>query len=304
MPFRLLPRESVIESVRRIAAEQIDKACDEIDDPRRQQAKTVHQVRKRCKRLRGLVHLVRPAMGRTYRTENAWFRDTAKRLAAARDGETALDTYDKLVEHFSPQVDRSIFDSIRQRLTLQRKHLRSDAVGEQLVGVRDRLAEALERIPSWQLDRDGFAAVRSGLGQTYGRARDSLVQVRKHPTPEAFHVWRKWVKYHNDHCALLRGLWPVVINARRGEVDRLGIWLGEDHDLAVLKDRVGSLSNEVAQRNDVKTLCGLIDQRRQQIESTSISLGSRVFAEERKAFVKRHRRYWKASYGNHVGRCE
>ena len=51
MAYRLEADESVDSGVRRIAMEQVEKAIREIDDAELGSHETVHQVRKRCKRL-------------------------------------------------------------------------------------------------------------------------------------------------------------------------------------------------------------------------------------------------------------
>jgi inorganic triphosphatase YgiF len=61
MPFRLRRKKTVQKSVRRIALEQIDKAIREVLDDNVNRHEAVHQVRKRCKKLRGLIRLVRPS---------------------------------------------------------------------------------------------------------------------------------------------------------------------------------------------------------------------------------------------------
>ena len=63
--FRL--DEPVQESIIRIAREQISKAIDEIEDEDLDRHDTVHQVRQRCKKLRGLIRIVRPALGKTFK---------------------------------------------------------------------------------------------------------------------------------------------------------------------------------------------------------------------------------------------
>ncbi len=70
---------SVEANLRKIAASQINRAIAEIDDPDLEPHKTVHQVRKRCKKLRGLVRLVRDAFD-AYKVENVSFRDAAAQL--------------------------------------------------------------------------------------------------------------------------------------------------------------------------------------------------------------------------------
>ncbi len=79
MGFRLQRGEAVNEGVRRIAGEQLEKAIAEIQNTELDRHEAVHQVRKRFKKIRGLIRLVRPAFEETYDRENA-------RCFAKRDG--------------------------------------------------------------------------------------------------------------------------------------------------------------------------------------------------------------------------
>ncbi len=63
MAYRLKQSESVMEGVRRIGEEQIAEAIDELRDECIARHQAVHQVRKRFKRMRGLLRLVRPGIG-------------------------------------------------------------------------------------------------------------------------------------------------------------------------------------------------------------------------------------------------
>ena len=59
MPFRFKNPDELPSETQRIATEQIDRAIDELDDSSLDYHETIHQVRKRCKKLRGLLRLVR-----------------------------------------------------------------------------------------------------------------------------------------------------------------------------------------------------------------------------------------------------
>ena len=82
---------TVAEGLQRIAGEQIGKALAEIDDDKLDRQAAVHQARKRCKKIRGLIRLVRSGFA-DYAVENAIFRDAARTLSFMRDTEAALET--------------------------------------------------------------------------------------------------------------------------------------------------------------------------------------------------------------------
>ena len=68
--------ETVPEAVRRITDEQVEGAASALERVQEHDLEaTVHDCRKRAKKLRGLLRLVRPALGRAYGPANQSFRD-------------------------------------------------------------------------------------------------------------------------------------------------------------------------------------------------------------------------------------
>lgn len=61
MPYRIHARESSAEAMHRIASEPIGSALPYTGDEEADLHETVHEVRKRCKKIRGLIRLFRPS---------------------------------------------------------------------------------------------------------------------------------------------------------------------------------------------------------------------------------------------------
>src|SRR6056297_1051257 len=121
MSYSVEPEESVQETVIRVAREQIGKAVDEIEDEELDRHETVHQVRKRCKKLRGLVRVVRPAIGDAYDRENACFRDAARSLSSLRDAQSLIDTLDDLRDYLGSLLVPDFAADVRARLLERRR---------------------------------------------------------------------------------------------------------------------------------------------------------------------------------------
>ncbi|MEE4144206.1 MAG: hypothetical protein V2I26_05340, partial [Halieaceae bacterium] len=60
MTFRISKQYDMGDNIRLVARDQIDKALTELADTTLGPHQVVHQVRKRCKKIRGLIRLVRP----------------------------------------------------------------------------------------------------------------------------------------------------------------------------------------------------------------------------------------------------
>lgn len=293
MAFRFKRQESIRDGVRRIADEQIGKTVEELDDSDLSDAGKVHQLRKRCKKLRGLIRLVRPGFEDVYQRENAWFRDTARALSTLRDSKTIIDAFDGLMDHFGDKVGRSEFDPTRRELVARREHLQQEEIDlpQRLGTARERMEQARDRIGGWNggINRKALAA---GLTKTYERCRRDLKQARKSPTPEALHEWRKRVKYHWYHIRLLENAWPELFAAVGEAAKQVSDQLGDDHDLAVLRSTVLDDPEPFGGAEQIEQLAGLIDRRRGQLQKRAFRKGRRLFCEKPKRFSDRWLRYW------------
>ncbi|MEZ4520980.1 MAG: CHAD domain-containing protein [Thermomicrobiales bacterium] len=293
MAYRLEPDEALDVGVRRIATEQVEKALAELDDSDLDRHATVHQVRKRCKKIRGLLRLVRPGL-ENYSDKNQSFRDAARRLSPIRDGDAILETYDELTEIYGDLVDLRRFRTIRTTLEHRRDAVNEElSIDERLDEFREFCVEQLDDITGWSIDagEGGIRPILGGLRKTYGRGYDDFRIAVDEGSAEDFHEWRKRVKYHWYHLRILRDVWPSVVRARRDELDRLSDLLGDEHDLAVLSAQVEAEPHSFAGCRTIQALLGLVQQRRQELQAKARRSGRRVYAEAPNAFAARFEIY-------------
>jgi CHAD domain-containing protein len=294
--YRFEPDETVTDGVRRIAAEQIDKAVKELTDDELSRHEGVHQARKRFKKIRAVLRLVRPAISETYQAENAWFRDEARRLSRVRDAAALIETFDVLRETFADQADDELLDKVREALVERRGRIADEEIDlqEQVDALVAKLGEAKERVAGWTLSEEGFDAIGPGFKKTYGRGRKALEAAYADPTPENFHELRKRSKYHRYHIRALRRLWRKVLNPYRDAVHDLTDLLGENQDLRVLRETLLAEPETFGDRRDLQALLGLVDRRQAELRAEAEPLGRKVFAEKPKAFTARIGAYWAA----------
>lgn len=288
--YRILQPEQLTAEVRRIATDQVERGLQELGgDPH----EGIHQVRKRCKKLRALVRLVRDADPDLYQRENAAFRDTARRASHLRDDAAMVEAYDLLADAYEDHVDLASFAPVHDVLVARRDDAAPD-VDEALTAIGSDLEAARTRIATWELPGDGFELLAGGLERTYRRSRNRRRDAYAQGTTAAFHEWRKRVKYHRYQVRLLQDAWPRVLRARRRELHTLGELLGDDHDLAVLRARLHADPDGHGGTDLVAALTGLLDRRRASLQAQADHLGARLFAEEPGAFVDRLATYWAA----------
>jgi CHAD domain-containing protein len=296
MSYRLQLNEPLAEGVRRVACEQLDRAQAELSGPDGDVAYAVHQVRKRCKKMRGLLRLVRGSFVTSYRRENAALRDLGRGLSGPRDAQAVLECFDTLLDAYSDELAPGAFDGIRRVLVERSRGAhRGGELAEQVAGTAAALQDTRLRVSGWRLDKAGFAALESGLYRTYRRARKAQRVCYRSPTPERFHEWRKRVKYHWYHLRLLRDLWLVPMKGLAGEAGQLADLLGDDHDLAVLRETLAGDRDASGEPERVDVLSGLAQRRQGELRDAAWSLGRRLFADKPRRFCRRMHRYWQAA---------
>ncbi len=296
MSYRFKADQSAEQNLRRIACEQIDSALEELDDRDLDTHQTVHQVRKRCKKLRGLVRLTRPRFEQTYKLENRALRQAAGRLSFARDAQAVLETFDELMRHYAAELQPESFAALREKL-VQRRDERaadSDKVADKLEAFRQDMQAVRERAEHWTLDAKGYKAVAGGFKKVYKRGRRAMAKAYAKPNTERFHEWRKRVKYHRYHARLLQDLWKKPIKAYRKELHQLSDYLGDEHDLAVLAETLNGEPQRFPPSTDLEAFHTLITRRRNELRAAAEPLGRKIYSSKPKRLEKRFGDYWAA----------
>lgn len=286
IPYRIKKSDhDLIDALRRIGGEQLEQAIASVDEDGALEPR-VHDVRKRMKKLRGLIRLVRPVFP-DYQMENAHFRDTARSISGLRDAQVLGETLDTLLERHDDALDTQAFAEFRARIAASAR----DGSGDiDLAPVREALERARDRATGWTLHDTGWDAVAGGLTRTYRRARKG----RKAREDADLHDWRKRLKYHWYHVRLLRDIWPDEMEAREAAANDAGELMGQYQDLVVLEAEVerGPLSDEAA-----RILRGLIEQRKAERLDATREIAARLLADKPKALVARWGELWKAWRG-------
>ncbi|GAB3028579.1 CHAD domain-containing protein [Bowmanella dokdonensis] len=295
MGFELKVDEPVEDGIKRIAKAQTEKIFADLSDEALSHHDKVHQVRKRCKKIRGLVRLVRPQFEQ-YQQANQAFRDAPRLLSPLRDAQSVIDTFDKLMEAFDNQLKGPAFASVKQVLLNRRERLSKDKRGIQskLAKFKKRIERAAKEIGDWQLKQAGSKALSGGLAKTYQRGLKAMAKAHASPSTENFHQWRKRCKYHWYHLRLLTPCWAPVLAPLAEQVHQLSDSLGEEHDLAVLRGTILASPHEFGQFADLQLLFGMIDRRRAALRSRAFNLGRKVFVLNARQTAKCYSAYWQA----------
>jgi CYTH domain-containing protein/CHAD domain-containing protein len=294
--YRLEAGETAPDGIRRVAAGRAAKAARKLSKIEDDGADVIHGARKDLKKLRAVLRLVRPALGKkVYGRQNCLYRDAGRLLSDSRDTEVKVETLDDLEERFGAEFPGAVAEPWRRDLERERYAAAADAGGELAGRVEQAAAlieEGREEIASWPLDKDSFDLVAPGLLKAYADGREELALVRKKPSEERVHEWRKRAKDLWYHLRILRELWPGVLGETADQAHALADLLGDHHDLAVLVEDLGG--RDTIDPDAIRTL---IERRQEELLERAVGLGERLYAEKPKAFGKRLDRYWAIARG-------
>ncbi len=293
MAYRLERDESVIRGLKRVVRDEMKSAGTNLSgggNIGRDEA--IHGARKSIKKVRAILRLVSAELGGAHDRENVRLRDVARRLSEFRDAFVIVETFDALKKKYRDEAGDRL-QSVRAALTRRRNETAKAAdIATVLEEASVALRKAAKRVKTWPLQKDGYAAIGPGLEATYRAGRSALARVRKDPRPENFHELRKRVKDHWYHLRLLEDLWTRMMSATEKSLKDLETWLGNDHNLAVLRTRIVAEPVFYGKQKDVDLTLELIDRYQKELRAQSLSLAERIFAEKPGEFSRRMKHLW------------
>ncbi|HEV7529305.1 MAG TPA: CHAD domain-containing protein [Solirubrobacteraceae bacterium] len=271
---------------------------------------------------------------RAYARESELVRSTAKRLAQARDAEVLLSTLDDLIKRHAKKLGgRRGVQRLRARLQTECDGAAELALADSATraGVLDDLRALRVRVSGWQLaEPGGIEAVEAALQRLYGtgRRRMGRAERAKRGSGRKLHEWRKRVKDLRYAAEMLqrgaddakrprkvtrgkpgkpgkrtdkgkrtrrrRSREAAFIGKVARRADDLAELLGEEHDLAVLAERVrkeakATRASGAPGPGTRKALLKLIARRRKRLRRRALREGRRLFARSPRSFVRRVR---------------
>jgi CHAD domain len=308
--YGLLADETAAHGLQRIALGQLDLALELLHGEADVSAEeAVHETRKGLKRARALLRLLEGELGsgRTAR-ERTVLRDAARRLAGARDAEVMVGTLDALARRHPRKLGRR-----RGLVELQaRLHRERDTAVAQTLGdaaARAQVGHELEalraRVARWELpDRAAGKLVGPGLERIYRAGRTHRARARRssprRKPDRTLHEWRKHVKDLRYAAEVLDVREPPGSDepppsprsrgrnaklARRA--DGLGELLGEEHDLALLAQRVRKHKPLRRRKRTRKLLLRTIARRRADLRKRALRTGKQLYEHKPRRFARR-----------------
>ena len=285
MAYRLKRRKPIAEELSRVVAREFDKAIEQLSGgtPR---AEAVHEVRKSVKKIRAVLRLLQNNLGKVYRTENRRLRTVGHQLSSLRDVDAMAETMKSVRDHYPRLLTLSTFAAVCRTLaTLKRGTVRRldperllARVGRELQQGAGLTTRRIRRVR-------GCAAIRAGIASGYRRTRKAMASVHASPEDMRFHTWRRRVKDHWYHMRLLESF-NLTARARSRGLKRLETWLGDDHNLVLLRTTILSAPARFGRDRANALALGCIAKYQTTLRKRALSLGDRLFANSPKVFRK------------------
>ena len=290
MGLTLKRKEGIQKAFRRLARAHVEKALHQLLQPERMTA--VHEVRKTIKRTRAFVRLFRPVLPTSdYRRSAKCLRAAATLLGAARDARVKMDALESLLKSSGHKSTKSEFASARvalsERSRKEDKAIRAEKTFSQ---VRKRLVRARRLLADSRVQGSSWTALYPGLKHSYRDGQRALARVKKTPTGECFHEFRKRVKDLYYQAGLLKKIEPGFMAPLQRTLERLGECLGKDHDLVLVMQSAPQVAG--ISPKDLNALRHAISTRQRELRRQALELASAFYKTKPAAFCKQLEGRW------------
>jgi CHAD domain-containing protein len=274
--------------VRDILCTFVAEAADALGGKRVSDA-DAHSARKAVKRARAALRLMREALPpAVYKRENATLRNASRPLGAARDTRVLVDSVGRLGKLYGPAARHSVSPAFHRILARECEQVQrgdTHASREAMLAVDRRLAAR-------RIESSGWKDIGAGLERTYGQGRKALRRAQAEPMPECLHEWRKQTKYLWHQLQILEPLAPGWIGELADQAHKLSDYLGDDHDLAVLRDKVIAHASAFGSTGN-GALLALVDRCQARLREKAFLLGARIYEDKPRRFTRRFETRWR-----------
>lgn len=295
MSLRIDLKETVPSNAAHILQSFLDECRNALqqDDPH----KAIHEARKTMKKIRAFCRLFRGEIGKKrYKKTNIYYRDVARKISEERDVTAMLETVNQLNEEVDQTLCGQTLQDLKNHLTSRKSAISRIQINQQklLENVLEDLKKGETIHAKWKIKNDDFTAFSKGIALTYSKCQEAMKKAYKKPSTANFHEWRKRSKYLRYEVDFLRDIWKKPMKTLEKELHQLTDYLGDDHDLAVLKTYVEGMNLENTEAQ--AALFSVMDEKRKKLQILGKPLGKKILSETPEQFLARLSDYWKQKH--------
>jgi CHAD domain-containing protein len=230
-----------------------------------------------------------------YHRQTELLRKAADRLAPTRDADVKGAALEELSRDVQDQLGRGALRKLRQRL--EGDLVRAEKRFERKKGA-SKVKRLLKQIPKeldcLRFEGKGWSALSPGVKAAFSRGRQAYLLANQNPSVGNLHEWRKRVKDLWYQVCVLRPIYPEHMDALAAQLKALSEYLGDDHDLVMLRESVQTDAGVQRELFEPAVLNDLIEQRRRELVSAALQTGGQIYAPKTSAFCGRLAQYWEA----------
>lgn len=290
MSYEVKVRGKIGSKLVKLAQDEIRAAIRELRtiDPKKS-AHATHEARKHLKKLRAVLHLVRAQLPKMeYAALAAAFREAGRRVQPLRDAHVRVRALDLLRQSTCKGWNPTVVIRARRILAAEERRALAQFDGGVIAGsIITSLRAALHRIDGWDLSSFRWKEGCDAIKRSYKRARDAGKSVTKGARAEDLHEWRKRAKELGYHARLLRRADAAWMDIYIAELKALTGFLGDDHDLAVLRAALDEKREKLGLPGQFAALMQLLELRRRELAASALEIGPRLFADSPGDFARR-----------------
>ena len=285
MSYRIDIQKKFQLEMKRIITDQLSGVTSKINDPEVEFDEKVHASRKHFKKVRAVWRLIRDDIDkRIYKSENIFYRDLGRKLAAMREARVHLKTLKNIEEDYTDEGSFSRIQMyLQERYDSEKQRVTQEHILDQ---VTEQVELGKQRLHHLQLSDEVFNAFEKGIQRVYKRGTEALEEAKKDTTYVNLHEWRKRVKYLWYHVRLLRNVWKPVLKGYEKSLDALSDYLGDEHDLSELKELVNKNVRSDYPK-ETKQLTNILDEQRHILQQKAWSIGERIYTKPTKLFINK-----------------
>jgi len=275
MAFRLKHRRAIGRGLAAIVRKEFKSLLKALDNGAPTE-EGLHAARKSLKKIRAELRLLQARLGREYTDENKRLRRCAHLLSSLRDADAALKTVSALHDRYPRVVSEGVARAFRRTLRRQRHEIKQHARAR-VLGAASLLKRASKSVPNEIRSVASKPVVRKGLVRGYRHARKAVRGVSLDSDATEFHFVRRRLKDHWYHVRLFESLQPAA-RRRATRLRRLEMWLGEDHNLSMLREMVVQAPERFGNARQTALVLGCITKYQRTLRRRALKLGRRAFA--------------------------
>lgn len=281
--WRQRPGEPFAATLRRILIDEITATRAVLGDPDLPREAAIHLTRRGLKRVRSLWAVLDPLPGANRDGRIRQVRDTGRLLAATRDADVMAAEAERLLQR-AEAASRPAAEHLFRHCAERARHAHLDTPPFDVVAARLRACEADAR--SLPTSFAGGSLLVDALVSSYRRGRRDWREIEDGAGGEALHDWRKRVKQRRHLSAIVPVETSVTTRSIQEDLDRLGEILGEEHDLAVMKDRIETDPELIAGEEGRDDLLDLLARRRRKLRKAALEFGDELYGLRTRAFER------------------